>query len=138
MTLKKATLLIDDDKFTSFYNEKIVEKHGEFGLITSINSGALALEHLKKAINGLVEKPNTIFLDLNMPAMNGWEFIEAYIKLDIEFTKTIKLVILTSSSNPKDQERAKTIDIIDNYINKPLSLSVLDSISETQNKLNTL
>ncbi|MDB2462741.1 response regulator [Algibacter sp.] len=138
MTLKKATLLIDDDKFTSFYNEKIVKKHGGFGVITSVNRGTLALEYLKKAIAGLVEKPNTIFLDLNMPAMNGWEFIEAYNELDAEFIKTIKLMILTSSSNPKDQERAKTIGIINNYINKPLSLSILDAISERQNKLDAV
>ncbi|OBQ55049.1 response regulator [Tamlana sp. s12] len=123
-----STLLIDDDKFTSFYNEKIVKKHNQFGEIISVNSGKAAIEYLEDAIEGNALKPDVIFLDINMPAMNGWEFIEAYRKLDIEFTSTIKIIMLTTSSNPKDKERSQTINEIANYINKPLSLPILDEI----------
>ncbi len=124
----KQTLLIDDDKFTSFYNEKIVKKHDEFGVTASVNSASAALEYLNKALKGNVKKPDIIFLDINMPAMNGWEFIEAYNELDINFTSSIDIVMLTTSSNPEDQERAKRSSLINNYINKPLSLTVLDKI----------
>ncbi|AUS05027.1 response regulator [Pseudotamlana carrageenivorans] len=123
-----STLLIDDDKFTSFYNEKIVKKHNQFGEIISVNSGKAAIEYLEDAIKGEALKPDVIFLDINMPAMNGWEFIENYRKLDVEFTNNIKIIMLTTSSNPKDKERSQTINEIANYINKPLSLPVLHDI----------
>ncbi|WP_194768655.1 response regulator [Tamlana sp. I1] len=124
----RSTLLIDDDKFTSFYNEKIVKKHNKFGEIISVNSGKEALEYLELAIQGKALKPDVIFLDINMPAMNGWEFIEAYRKLDLEFTSSINIIMLTTSSNPKDKERSLALEEISNYINKPLSLPILDDI----------
>ncbi|WP_346881956.1 response regulator [uncultured Algibacter sp.] len=118
-------LLIDDDKFVNFYNKKILKKHNPSNTITSVNSGAKALKHLQDAMDGLVEKPSIIFLDINMPAMNGWEFIEAYNKINPEFTFDIKIVMLTTSSNPEDQERAIKSSLIDDFINKPLSLKIL-------------
>ncbi|MBU2949811.1 response regulator [Tamlana agarivorans] len=125
-----STLLIDDDKFTSFYNEKIVKKHNKFGEIISLNSAKSALEYLEEAIAGKALKPDVIFLDINMPAMNGWEFIEAYKELDTKFTDDIKIIMLTTSSNPKDKERSQTLNEITDYINKPLSLAILDNIIE--------
>ncbi|MCL5127103.1 response regulator [Algibacter sp. L4_22] len=122
----QSTLLIDDDKFTNFYNEKIVKKHNTFNSITSVNSGADALVYLQKAMDGLVKKPDVIFLDINMPAMNGWEFIEEYSKLDKIFTSSIKIIMLTTSSNPQDQEKANSSSFINSYINKPLSTTLLD------------
>ncbi|KAB1066893.1 response regulator [Tamlana haliotis] len=125
-----STLLIDDDKFTSFYNEKIVKKHNKFGEIISVNSGKAALDYLNEALAGEALKPDVIFLDINMPAMNGWEFIEAYRELDTAFTNDIKIIMLTTSSNPRDKQRSQTLNEITNYINKPLSLSILDNIIE--------
>jgi len=74
-----CVLLIDDDRLTSFYNEKIVNKHNAFKEVVSVNSGANALDYLKNAIEGKVIKPELIFLDINMPAMNGWEFLKDFI-----------------------------------------------------------
>ncbi|WP_405294687.1 response regulator [Algibacter sp. Ld11] len=122
----QTTLLIDDDKFTNFYNEKIVKKYNAFDSVQSVNSGADALAYLQKAMDGLVKKPEVIFLDINMPAMNGWEFIEEYSKLDKAFTADIKIIMLTTSSNPKDQEKANDSYFINGYINKPLSITLLD------------
>jgi CheY-like chemotaxis protein len=128
MNLYKSALLIDDDKFTNFYNEKIVKKHNAFKSVQSVNSGSDALSYLQKAMNGLVDKPDVIFLDINMPAMNGWEFIDEYSLLDKAFTSGIKIIMLTTSSNPCDQERANQSCLINDYINKPLSSGLLDEV----------
>lgn len=125
-----SALLIDDDKFTNFYNEKIVTKHNSFKNVVSVTSGKEALDYLTNAFNNNNNIPDVIFLDLNMPAMNGWEFIEEYKKLDINYTSKIDLVILTTSSNPDDFERSQDIDAVNGYINKPLSLDILDDIIE--------
>ena len=58
--------------------------------------------------------------------MNGWEFIEEYSKLDKTFTSSIKIIMLTTSSNPQDQEKANSSSFINSYINKPLSTTLLD------------
>lgn len=124
----QSALLIDDDKFTNFYNEKIVKKHNTFNSIQSVNSGAAALSYLQQAMDGSVDKPDVIFLDINMPAMNGWEFIEEYSKLDRDFTSGVRIIMLTTSSNPCDQEKARQCDLINDYINKPLSTDLLDEV----------
>ncbi|GAB1855291.1 response regulator [Flavobacteriaceae bacterium MHTCC 0001] len=124
----KHVLLIDDDKFTSFYNEKIVKKHSNYNILDSVNSGKAALEYLQKSIKGSAQVPDVIFLDINMPSMNGWEFIEEFRKLDVNFTESIEIIMLTTSSNPSDKEKADKSNEISHFINKPLSLSLLDEL----------
>jgi len=123
-----CVLLIDDDRLTSFYNEKIVNKHNAFKEVVSVNSGANALDYLKNAIEGKVIKPELIFLDINMPAMNGWEFLKEFNNLDKTFINSIKVILLTTSSNPDDYTRSKENDLVDDFINKPLSISVLSDV----------
>lgn len=129
-TNSNYVLLIDDDKVTNYYNQRIVNKHAEIKDAVAVTSGKNALEYLKEAQQGLVEKPSLIFLDINMPAMNGWEFVDHYNKLDKSFTKDIKLVMLTTSNNPDDLNRSKTIEGIDDFINKPLSVNILTEVIE--------
>lgn len=121
-------LLIDDDKVTNYYNKRIVNKYGKVKDVIAVSSAKNALEYLKEAELGITKKPNLIFLDINMPAMNGWEFVDEYKKLNTEFTKDIKLVMLTTSNNPDDYQRSLQIDTIDDYINKPLSVDLLSEI----------
>ncbi|WP_299885985.1 response regulator [uncultured Lacinutrix sp.] len=126
----ECVLLIDDDKVTNFYNKKVLTKHEEFKEIIAVTSGENALKHLTEASKGLCLKPNLIFLDINMPAMNGWEFILEYNKLDKKFTKDIKLVMLTTSNNPDDYKRSKEIETVNDFINKPLSIDLLSNLIE--------
>ena len=93
---------------------------------------AQAERYLNKAVDaikGETIKPNLIFLDINMPAMNGWEFIEEFKKLDPVFTEDIKIVLLTTSNNPEDFERSKQIELVSEYINKPLSKEILEDLT---------
>jgi CheY-like chemotaxis protein len=121
-------LFIDDDKFNNILNKKLADKHKKFNKIISLTSGKDALSYLFKASQDSEVKPDLIFLDINMPAMNGWEFIEEFEKFDTAFTKDIKMFLLTTSSNPDDLRRSKTIATVNDYFNKPLTLDKLDEI----------
>jgi len=119
-----CVLLIDDDRLTSFYNEKVVNKHSAFKEVVSVNSGTNALKYLRDAFEGKTIKPELIFLDINMPAMNGWEFLIEFNKLDKEYTESIKVILLTTSSNPDDYLRSKENNLVTDFINKPLNKRV--------------
>ncbi len=123
-----TVLFIDDDRVTNFYNERVVSKHQNFKNTISVNSGKAALEYLMEVENDNAIKPDLIFLDINMPAMNGWEFIEEYKKLNVDVTNGIKIIMLTTSSSSSDFERYKKLKIVNDYINKPLSFDLLEDI----------
>jgi CheY-like chemotaxis protein len=126
----ECVLLIDDDKVTNFYNKRVVSKINNFQEVHAVTNGQMALNYINDSRNGLCKKPDLIFLDINMPAMNGWEFIEEFKKIDTTFTSSIKIVMLTTSNSPEDYERSLTIDSVDDYINKPLSIDLLSNLIE--------
>ncbi len=128
-----CVLLIDDDPATNFFNKTVVSRHGHFDKIIVVESGQSALDFLN---DETTIKPDLIFLDINMPAMNGWEFIEAFEQLDEEVQEGIKMVVLTTSSNPDDYDKSKGNGIVDDYINKPLSNRILDDVLEEHFSLN--
>ena len=127
-----AALLIDDSEIDNFINLKIIESN-YFAEKVYVNTGGLsALEFLKNlAVNEqLIPQlaPDVIFVDLNMPLMDGFQFINQFLQLPEKITKNPRLVILTSSFNPEDREKAKVLykDII--FLNKPLTNESLASI----------
>lgn len=123
-------LLIDDDKAVNFFNKLVVVKHKHFEHITTVQSGKEGLSFLEQAERGEVPIPNIIFLDINMPAMNGWEFLDRFEQMSITFRSTIKVIILSSSSNPEHVKKSiESYDVVD-FINKPLSFEILDRVFE--------
>lgn len=118
----KRILLVDDDQITNFLNENLLKEMNIAEHITIANDGQEALDYI--TLNCLDPKnPNglccdLILLDLNMPVMDGFEFLEKISQLTIE--NHIYIVLLTTSSNERDLERAKTFNI-KGYINKPLT-----------------
>ena len=123
-----CALLIDDDKATNFYNKWMLSKHGGFGEIVVRNSGVEGLEYLKNNEDDKNLIPDLILLDLNMPGMNGWEFLNKFKEFKNRFLKEIKIFILSTSKDPNDISLAKKDCDIVGYLNKPLSLNVLDYI----------
>ncbi|WP_108803861.1 response regulator [Aquimarina sp. Aq107] len=123
-----CVLLIDDDKATNFFNERVVTKHNSFDNVNTVQSGKAALEYLSKVENKEVIKPDLIFLDINMPAMNGWEFLIEFAKLNKTITEGIKVILLSTSSNPDDVNESIKNHSVDDFINKPLSLDLLDNV----------
>lgn len=123
-------LLIDDDVPTNFYNKKIIEKADCANYVETCTSALEALEFLKKDFNsGPPPKPELIFLDINMPVMDGWEFLAEYEKLPKKFQGEIIVVMLTTSINPDDEARASRLDI-HGFARKPLTEKLLTELIE--------
>lgn len=123
-------LLIDDDIATNEYHEIIINLAGVAHAVHSVTSGQKGLDYLtsKGFYNGKEDsypQPDLIFLDINMPAMNGFEFMEEYDKLDDEQKGMHLVVMLTSSLNPDDKNRATKNDYIKEFMDKPLSKNMV-------------
>lgn len=119
-------LLIDDDEIVNSIN-KVILQHAKFAdsVVAKTYAGD-AIDYLKKSSQDQ-ELPDVIFLDVNMPEMDGWDFIEEYEKAGINGEKT-KIVMLTSSINPRDEQRANAARQVTAFISKPLSPELLETI----------
>ena len=121
-----SVFLVDDDKLFVFLTKKTIEASKgadtqDFKTeIKEFGDGQEALTYLKQIAGNKELLPDIIFLDLSMPIMDGWEFLEEYILLEPNIGKKIKLFIFTSSISPHDIERAKNISVVSDFIIKPL------------------
>lgn len=128
----KAVMLIDDNNIDNFINEKIIKTSGFAVNVykhTSIASGLEFLknmETIKRFFSDII--PEVIFLDINLPILDGFQFLEEFERFSSELKERIKIVILTSSINPSDVEKAKTYERVVNYHSKPLLAKDLKNI----------
>lgn len=120
--------MIDDDYIFIYATKRILEEVDFCEEIIVFNNGEEALEGLQK-ISDLGNKlPEVIFLDINMPIMNGWEFLDEVIKLPTNnFEKTL-IYIMSSSVDPRDLEKVKKYNIVSNYILKPITPNDLEDV----------
>lgn len=124
----RCIMLIDDNKDDNFFHKRIITKHDAAEIVVTMDSAEAALEYLKETQRTDPKNyPNLIFLDVNMPRMNGWEFLEEYRKLDKEFQKKIVVVMLTTSDSP-NKKAAELEDLIASFRTKPLTKEMLDEI----------
>ena len=119
-TLKNLTIVDDDDIFV-FLTTKIIEQTNLIDLIKVFGNGLDAINFLKENKNNVDALPDIILLDLSMPIMNGWQFLEEYNKLNPTIGKKITIYICSSSISPDDITRAKTISEVSDYIIKPIT-----------------
>ncbi len=118
--MNKSVLLVDDDKICNFITESTLTHLGIAKVVHSALNGQEALDLFNSYFQGDVAIPDIIFLDLNMPIMDGFQFIDAFKKLDFPKKENILIVVLTSSMNPDDIQKAKSLGI-DHYMTKPIN-----------------
>ncbi|MBS1605008.1 MAG: response regulator [Bacteroidetes bacterium] len=121
-------LLIDDDEPTNFLNKMTLEQSGCANHIRVAQGGQQALDYLEGCGRGDSPRPDLIFLDVNMPAMDGWEFLEKYKLLPKGQKADIVLIMLTTSLNPDDEARTRTMPEVSGFENKPLSHERLQAL----------
>lgn len=123
MDSKIDLLVIDDDDINIFIIKKIVEKTGYNINMVAKTNGQLAIEYLSSLAENNENFPQLVLIDINMPVLNGWEFLEAYDKLGV--AGRVDMYMLSSSVYENDIEKAKTYKTVKGFISKPLSINRL-------------
>ena len=119
----KTILSIEDDSVTQMLNKIELEEAQFCERLDEAWNGEVAIKYfeaLSKLEDGVLKAPEIILLDLNMPIMDGWEFLEIFQIRFPEFAEKAKIFILSSSINPSDKERAKSEKLISGFLSKPL------------------
>lgn len=123
MSLFHSIILVDDDPINNLINKRLISKLGIAPKIEEYLEAEKAIEKIRE-LNS--EHQTLIFLDINMPVMNGWDFLNQYL---IEFKdRKDKIVVLSSSIDFQDRQRAKEFICVEGFIEKPLTPEKIKSI----------
>ena len=126
----ESAIIIDDNRSVLLYNKMVLKKSGLVNHIATFVSGKSAMAYMKKLIPEKIstnEKANyVIFLDLYMPRMDGFEFLDHFKELPNEITKHFKIYLITNSANPSDLQRASKIPYIFGFVRKPITPNLLE------------
>ena len=128
-------LVIDDDEPTNFMSTLVIEEACCTRHLEIADSGFKALNYLQKAsaettVHNNFILPDLVFLDINMPLMNGWEFLTEFKKLNNDYFRKPVIIMLTTSLNPDDKHRAENIPEVDGFENKPLTKEMIQKMME--------
>lgn len=128
-TVQKA-FLVDDDEINNFICVNIIQKMGFADEVTAFESGSDALSKLEELAKEHPEQlPQVLFLDINMPIMNGWDFLEEYTKIKKEHSFSMSLFMLSSSIYQADVDKSKEYDDVTDFVTKPLREDSLNEIT---------
>lgn len=127
-------MLVDDDEINNFITVKLIKKAFPDAVLSTHLNGRLAIDKLKDLFQNHPEKlPDYILLDINMPIMNGWEFLEEYKNSNMDPEKKITIYILSSSVFTNDIDKAKSYESVANFISKPLNLDAIKEVFSLMN-----
>ncbi len=122
-------LCVDDDPITLMLCKKVIAKANFSSIIESAKDGSEALKFFdsNKSETADGDYPQIVFLDLNMPIMDGWEFLDAFNNFKDLFPNT-KIIVLSSSIDPKDINKSKNYSMVLDFLPKPITVEMLNSI----------
>ncbi len=113
-------LLIDDDDTTHFICENVIKEEEITQNFTGLKNGKQAIDFFRDLLKQNMKAPELILLDINMPVMNGWEFLEAFSEEFKDKFPETRIYMLTSSLDPLDLTHSKNYENVIGYMNKPL------------------
>jgi CheY-like chemotaxis protein len=128
-----SILFIDDDPITLMLCKMVIKKASFSNEIATSKNGKEALQYfntLKQldSSNEFKKQPQLIFLDLNMPVMGGWEFLDRFSTSDYADYNKTKVIILSSTINPEDLEKSKKYPMVIDFLSKPISKEMLEYV----------
>ena len=131
MSKKPNVMLIDDDSILNLSNERLIQKTNFATVLKIYTHATRALNDIKTIYDShnLTELPDIIFLDINMPDMNGWEFLDELVLFPKEALEKCKVIMLSSSIDLHDIEKSVTYPVVSNFISKPLTPDKLQSLT---------
>ena len=129
-------LCVDDDSILLTISKLLLKRTGFTNDVVTAVDGSDALDYFKDLFatssQPVEDSPSLILLDINMPVMNGWEFLEAYIPLFADKLPNTKVIILSSTIDPEDFSRAKKFPVVAQFVSKPLSVENLAELKENE------
>ena len=117
--------IIDDDPIHQRIAQIMITKHQLFDDFTSYLQAGEALKFLEENRDVADALPDVIILDLNMPVIDGWKFLDEFEKFSASLIKKIRIFIVSSSVDEKDMSRSRSYDSVEGFISKPLSADVI-------------
>lgn len=120
-------LLVEDDPITIMVCERIIKMTFFAEKITSCENGKIAIDFLF-SVRNKDTMPKIIFLDINMPVMNGWDFLEELDRVIFDFKEVPRIYLLSSTVDPEDYTKARKYSLVRDFISKPLSKEALEKI----------
>ena len=130
MKKTNCIMLIDDNEADNLFHSRTIRKADVCRHLEVVTGGQDALDYLAKCGGEQFPRPDIIFLDINMPGMNGFEFLEEYAKLDPRLKSKMVVFMLTSSLMPQDSERALNSGMVSEFLNKPLTIQKVQEIAD--------
>lgn len=130
-------LCVDDDPITLMLCKKVITNASFTNEIITFQNGEELLNHFNIIKASQIEDkpilhPQLIFLDLNMPVMGGWEFLDHFISAEFSEFNTVKVIVLSSTIDPEDFEKSKKYPMVIDFLSKPISKTMLENL---KNKL---
>jgi len=123
--------LVDDDEINNFISIKLIRKAVDNADIKACLNGRFAIDELSEIQKQDPSKlPDYILLDINMPIMNGWEFLDEYKRLNIDPLGKSKIFIISSSVFSNDISKARSYPLVRNFVSKPLSVEKIKEMLE--------
>ncbi len=123
--------VIDDDEIYTFTIKRLIDKSQIASKTLYFENGKLALDFFNEFLHQAADLPDLILLDINMPVLDGWQFMDEFIKLSPHINKRITVYIVSSSVDQADINKAKSYEQISDFIVKPVSAAMFRKMAES-------